>query len=78
MHAPVSTIVVAAVLGVIVPLAGGAMLAGNAEPLAIVIRIASLAAVPVLVARIAYRQGYDRGAACAGQVSGGLGPRATV
>jgi hypothetical protein len=55
---------IAAVLGVIVPVALYAGTAGTGDTtLRAVLRIASLAVVPVLVARVAYRQGYDRGAA---------------
>ncbi len=59
--------VASGVLGIVVPVVVnyGAAMAGDAVGAVgvVVIQLVGLAVVPVLVARVAYRQGYDRGAA---------------
>jgi hypothetical protein len=64
MHAPIPLLIASAILGVIIPLAT-LSLAGSVEnPVAeLLIRLLAFAIVPLLVARVAYRQGYDRAAA---------------
>ena len=64
MHAPPGLLIAAAVLGVVVPVVinGLAFWTGNAIAVMILSTI-SLAAVPLVVARVAYRQGYDHGSA---------------
>ena len=60
MHAPIVLLIVAALLGVFVPLGAFAISASVQNPAAMMaVRIIALAVVPILVARIAYRQGYD-------------------
>jgi hypothetical protein len=64
MHAPPGLLIVSALLGVIIPLVMSAATSSmdNATA-AIVLRVISQAVVPLIVARVAYRQGYDHASA---------------
>ncbi len=62
MHAPIGLLIFAAALGVLVPFGIGLVPATpDTATLISAIRLLSLAVVPLLATRIAYRQGYDRG-----------------
>ena len=62
MHAPPGLVMIAAVLGILVPLVVSVCTVSLNDVASVVVRVISLAVVPVLAARIAYRQGYDQGA----------------
>jgi hypothetical protein len=61
MHAPPLLLIVASVLGIVVPVAINLLtLSMDNNAATVVVRALSLAVVPVLIARIAYRQGFER------------------
>ncbi len=60
MHASPGLLIASAVVGILLPLGIGAFVVAVDNPVAaFTIRAISFAVVPVLVARVAYRQGYD-------------------
>lgn len=61
MHAPIGLLVIAAVLGVVVPVVVSLCAVSLNDSAAVIFQVLSLAVVPALVARIAYRQGYQQG-----------------
>jgi hypothetical protein len=61
MHASPGLLIIAAILGVVVPIGFGVLTASLDLPIALAVRAIALAAVPVLIARVAFRQGYDAG-----------------
>jgi hypothetical protein len=62
MHASPGLLIIAAILGVVVPVGVGMLTASLDPPIVLAVRAIALAAIPVLIARVAFRQGYDAGA----------------